>query len=176
MSDRTGTRRVDTAPRSRWRAGPSARRGGQTMRGSVKIAGTAALAALTLCGAQPAAQARDGIGAGGAAALGLLGGVVAGSAIASANNGYYPGRPGLRRPAASRGSATSSGAPTSIRTGTTTSAALRSASRPTTSGPCYPSRTLLASTVSARIACGADTGEEVSHETSRHQPPNIAHR
>ena len=29
---------------------------------------------------------------------------------------------------------------------------------------------------SARIACGADTGEEVSHETSRHQPPNIAHR
>lgn len=63
------------------------------MRGSVKIAGTAALAALILCGAQPAAQARDGIGAGGAAALGLLGGVVAGSAIASANNGYYPGRP-----------------------------------------------------------------------------------
>jgi hypothetical protein len=30
--------------------------------------------------------------------------------------------------------------------------------------------------VSARIACGAGTGEEVSHETSRHQPPNVAHR
>ena len=46
----------------------------------------------------PAAQARDGIGVGGAAALGVLGGVVAGSAIASANNGYYPGRPVYRAP------------------------------------------------------------------------------
>jgi hypothetical protein len=53
----------------------------------------AALAALILCGAQPAAQARDGIGVGGAVALGALGGVAAGAAIASANNGYYPGRP-----------------------------------------------------------------------------------
>ncbi|WP_092046311.1 hypothetical protein [Methylobacterium pseudosasicola] len=59
----------------------------------MKIAGTAALAALVLCGAQPAAQARDGIGVGGTAALGVLGGAVAGTAIASANNGYYPGRP-----------------------------------------------------------------------------------
>lgn len=53
----------------------------------------AVLTALTLCSVQPAAQARDGIGVGGAAALGVLGGVVAGTAIASANNGYYPGRP-----------------------------------------------------------------------------------
>lgn len=63
------------------------------MRGSLKTAATAALAALVLCGAQPAAQARDGIGVGGAVALGALGGVAAGAAIASANNGYYPGRP-----------------------------------------------------------------------------------
>ncbi|MCJ2067950.1 hypothetical protein MKK75_03855 [Methylobacterium sp. J-030] len=56
------------------------------MRGSLKTAGTAALAALALCASQPAAQARDGIGVGGAAALGVLGGVVAGTAIASANN------------------------------------------------------------------------------------------
>jgi hypothetical protein len=64
------------------------------MRGSLlPTSGVAALTALTLCSAQPAAQARDGIGVGGAAALGLLGGVVAGGAIASANNGYYPGRP-----------------------------------------------------------------------------------
>jgi len=63
------------------------------MRGSLKTAGAAALAALTLCCAQPAAQARDGIGVGAAVGLGVLGGVVAGSAIASANSGYYPGRP-----------------------------------------------------------------------------------
>jgi len=64
------------------------------MRGSLmRTGGMAALAALILCSAQPAAQARDGIGVGGAVALGALGGVVAGSAIASANNGYYPGRP-----------------------------------------------------------------------------------
>ena len=44
----------------------------------------------------PAAQARDGIGAGGAAALGVLGGLAVGGAIASANNGYYPGRPVYR--------------------------------------------------------------------------------
>lgn len=52
------------------------------MRGYLKTAGTAALITVILCSAQPAAQARDGIGVGGAAALGLLGGVVAGSAIA----------------------------------------------------------------------------------------------
>ncbi|MHC2109132.1 hypothetical protein [Methylobacterium sp. CM6246] len=70
------------------------------MRGYLKTVGTAALATVALCVAQPAAQARDGIGVGGAAALGLLGGVVAGSAIASANNGYYyPGRPVYRAPA-----------------------------------------------------------------------------
>lgn len=68
------------------------------MRGSLKTAGTTALAALVLCGAQPAAQARDGIGVGAAVGLGGLGGVVAGSAIASANNGYYPGRPVYRAP------------------------------------------------------------------------------
>ncbi|MCJ2132563.1 hypothetical protein MKK69_00500, partial [Methylobacterium sp. J-026] len=68
------------------------------MRESMKTAGMAALAALALCGTQPAAQARDGIGVGGAAALGVLGGVVAGSAIASANNGYYPGQPVYRAP------------------------------------------------------------------------------
>lgn len=64
------------------------------MRSSLlRTGGMAALAALMLCNAVPAAQARDGIGVGGAVALGALGGVVAGSAIASANNGYYPGRP-----------------------------------------------------------------------------------
>ncbi|MCJ2121033.1 hypothetical protein [Methylobacterium sp. J-077] len=57
------------------------------MRGSLlRTGGTAALTALILFGAHPAAQARDGIGVGGAAALGVLGGVVAGTAIASANN------------------------------------------------------------------------------------------
>nr|WP_244612967.1 hypothetical protein [Methylobacterium oryzae] len=57
----------------------------------LRTSGTAALVALALCATQPAAQAR-GIGVGGAVALGILGGVVAGSAIASANSGYYPGR------------------------------------------------------------------------------------
>ena len=70
------------------------------MRGSLlRTGGTAALTALILFSVHPAAHARDGIGVGGAAALGLLGGVVAGSAIASANNGYYPGRPVYRAPA-----------------------------------------------------------------------------
>ncbi|XYD11931.1 hypothetical protein R1A27_32755 (plasmid) [Methylobacterium sp. NMS12] len=64
------------------------------MRGSLLQGGSiAALAALALCASHSAVQARDGIGVGGAAALGALGGVVAGSAIASANSGYYPGRP-----------------------------------------------------------------------------------
>jgi hypothetical protein len=65
---------------------------------SLRIGGTAALVAVALCAGQPAAQARDGIGVGGAAALGVLGGVVAGSAIASSNNGYYPGQPVYRAP------------------------------------------------------------------------------
>ena len=64
----------------------------------LKTNGTVALAALMLCASQPTAQAGGGIGVGGAAALGVLGGVVAGSAIASANNGYYPGRPVYRAP------------------------------------------------------------------------------
>ena len=47
----------------------------------------------------PGAQARDGIGPGGAAALGVLGGLAIGGAIASSqNNGYYPGRPVYREP------------------------------------------------------------------------------
>jgi hypothetical protein len=54
----------------------------------------AALAGGLAIAAAPGAQARDGIGAGGAAALGVLGGLAVGGAIASsANNGYYPGRP-----------------------------------------------------------------------------------
>src|SRR4051794_28102981 len=48
--------------------------------------------------AMPAAQARDGIGAGGAAALGVLGGLAVGGAIASSQNSYYPGRPVYRAP------------------------------------------------------------------------------
>jgi hypothetical protein len=56
------------------------------------LAGAMAFAAV------PAAQARDGIGPGGAAALGVLGGVVVGSAIASSQNAYYPGQPVYRAP------------------------------------------------------------------------------
>jgi hypothetical protein len=55
----------------------------------LQTSGTAALAALLLWGTVPVAQAGGGIGVGGAAALGLLGGVVAGSAIASANRPVY---------------------------------------------------------------------------------------
>jgi hypothetical protein len=57
----------------------------------LQTGGTAALVALALCATPPAAQAR-GIDAGGALALGIIGGVVVGSAIASANHGYYPSR------------------------------------------------------------------------------------
>lgn len=57
------------------------------------------LAATLAAATVPAAQARDGIGAGGAAALGVLGGLAVGGAIASSqNNGYYPGRPVYREP------------------------------------------------------------------------------
>lgn len=55
----------------------------------------AALAAtLALSAAPQAAHARDGISPGAAAALGVLGGVAVGGAIASSqsNEGYYPGR------------------------------------------------------------------------------------
>lgn len=58
----------------------------------------AALFLSGLTAVTPAAQARDGIGAGGAAALGVLGGLAVGGAIASSNNGYYPGRPVYRAP------------------------------------------------------------------------------
>lgn len=58
-----------------------------------------ALLLSSLVSLAPAAQARDGIGPGGAAALGVIGGLAVGSAIASsANNGYYPGRPVYRAP------------------------------------------------------------------------------
>jgi hypothetical protein len=62
---------------------------------------TLALAALVsgLITLTPAAQARDGIGPAGAAALGAIGGLAVGSAIASsANNGYYPGQPVYQAP------------------------------------------------------------------------------
>ena len=52
------------------------------------LAGTAALMASPV-----SAQYRSGIGVGGAAALGALGGLAIGGAIANSNNGYYPGRP-----------------------------------------------------------------------------------
>lgn len=62
-----------------------------TLAAAVLLSGVISLA--------PAAQARDGIGPGGAAALGVIGGLAVGSAIAgSANNGYYPGRPVYRAP------------------------------------------------------------------------------
>ncbi|KQP93309.1 hypothetical protein ASF60_15380 [Methylobacterium sp. Leaf113] len=60
----------------------------------------ALVAAMVAVVAVPSAQARDGIGAGGAAALGVLGGLAIGGAIASSQNdgGYYPGRPVYRTP------------------------------------------------------------------------------
>ncbi|MCJ2080205.1 hypothetical protein [Methylobacterium sp. J-090] len=59
----------------------------------------AAMAGSLLVTMTPGAQARDGIGPGGAAALGVLGGLAIGGAIASSqNNGYYPGRPVYREP------------------------------------------------------------------------------
>ena len=58
-----------------------------------------AMAGMLLVTMTPGAQARDGIGPGGAAALGVLGGLAIGGAIASSqNNGYYPGRPVYREP------------------------------------------------------------------------------
>ncbi|WP_457107610.1 hypothetical protein [Methylobacterium sp. P5_C11] len=62
------------------------------------------------------AQARDGIGVSGTAALGVLGSIEVGSAIASANNGYYPGQTVhcAPPPAMSRRSATSNVAASTI--------------------------------------------------------------
>ncbi|WP_336486615.1 hypothetical protein [Methylobacterium nigriterrae] len=60
---------------------------------------TALMAGGLALAAMPAAQARDGIGPGGAAALGVIGGLAVGGAIASSQNGYYPGRPVYRAPA-----------------------------------------------------------------------------
>lgn len=57
-----------------------------------------AIFAASLVAATPSAQARDGIGPGGAAALGVLGGLAVGGAIASSQNGYYPGQPVYRAP------------------------------------------------------------------------------
>ena len=49
--------------------------------------------------AAPAAQARDGISPGGAAALGVLGGLAIGGAVgAAAADPYYPGKPVYRAP------------------------------------------------------------------------------
>ena len=62
---------------------------------------TLALAAILsgLITVAPTAQARDGIGPAGAAALGALGGLAVGGAIASSNNnGYYSGQPVYRAP------------------------------------------------------------------------------
>ena len=63
-----------------------------------KLLTTALMAGGLALAAAPAAQARDGIGAGGAAALGVLGGLAVGGAIASSQNSYYPGRPVYRAP------------------------------------------------------------------------------
>lgn len=48
--------------------------------------------------AAPSAQAHDDIGPGGAAALGVLGGLAIGGAIASSQNQYYPGQRVYRAP------------------------------------------------------------------------------
>jgi len=61
------------------------------------LLGSVVAGALAL-GTAPAAQARDGIGAGGAAALGVLGGLAVGGAIAGASDPYYPGQPVYRAP------------------------------------------------------------------------------
>jgi hypothetical protein len=59
-----------------------------------RIVIAASLAAGVSLAAMPAqAWDRGGIGPGGAAALGVLGGLAVGGAIASSQNGYYPGRP-----------------------------------------------------------------------------------
>lgn len=50
-------------------------------------------AGLALTAAPASAWDRGGIGPGGAAALGVLGGLAVGGAIAANNNAYYPGRP-----------------------------------------------------------------------------------
>ena len=62
--------------------------------GLVGILLAGALAVTTV----PSVQARDGIGYGGAAALGVLGGLAVGGAIASSQRPYYPGEPVYRAP------------------------------------------------------------------------------
>lgn len=65
---------------------------------NVKFAGVF-LSTTLLVTAVCDAQARDrGIGAGGAAALGILGGLAVGGAIASSQNGYDPDQPIYREP------------------------------------------------------------------------------
>lgn len=95
------------------------------------LLGGVVASALAL-GTAPAAQARDGIGPGGAAALGVLGGLAVGGAIAAANDPYYPGKPVYRAPrgrSMSRArSVTSSAARPSTPTATSTSGACASAS------------------------------------------------
>lgn len=61
------------------------------------VVGITLTAVLTMTGA-PSSQARDGIGAGGAAALGVLGGLAIGGAIASSQHQYYPGQRVYRAP------------------------------------------------------------------------------
>ena len=56
------------------------------------------LVALLAVTAVPSAQARDGIGPGGAAALGVLGGLAIGGAIASSQNQYHSGQRIYRAP------------------------------------------------------------------------------
>lgn len=56
------------------------------------------LAAMLTLTTLPSAQARDGIGPGGAAALGVLGGLAIGGAIASSQNQYHSGQRIYRAP------------------------------------------------------------------------------
>jgi hypothetical protein len=56
------------------------------------LAGIMIGTALAGAAAAPA-SARDGWSPGAAAAVGVLGGLAVGSAIAGASNGYYPGKP-----------------------------------------------------------------------------------
>lgn len=56
------------------------------------------LAGALTAAAAPSAEARDRIGPGGAAALGVLGGLAIGGAIASSQNAYYPGQRIYRAP------------------------------------------------------------------------------
>lgn len=60
---------------------------------TMRIAIAALAASIALSAVPPAAQARDGISPGAAAALGVLGGVAVGGALAAqSDGGYYPGK------------------------------------------------------------------------------------